>query len=319
MLRSDARKFSLICFFVLFSMSACSSIVPTITPTPTPVAITALNCPQITAYHAAALQCLDSPPGVLLQALEDQQITLQLGEIDLTFDGTVYTLDNARQELSIIVLEGRSAVGAAGMTRVVRAGAQITLLLEGESFRAVEMPSSDTPLNRNILPVGRFDELTRPISLPARIVVPANTLMPPITLEVCPIREDWPYFYTIQRGDTLSAIAARYQVSVAEMQTANCITDANRLAPDTDLRVPSGVNASAGAEFSVAPESLSRGECAMLSWNAAQAGVVYLDGQPVAHSDTQQVCPTATTRYTLLVVYADGAQMDYVAAITLRP
>ncbi|MBC7871014.1 MAG: LysM peptidoglycan-binding domain-containing protein [Chitinophagaceae bacterium] len=303
---------------MLFLMSACSSIVPTSSQTAAPTAIITLNCPQIIAYGAGALQCLDTAPGVLLQALEDQQVTLPLGEIDLTFDGTIYVVDNARQALDIMVLEGTSIIGASGLTRIVREGAQMSLTLDGTFFRAVAVMDA-IPLNRSIIPINRLSELSRPISLPAPIVAPVTTLAPQATLETCPIPPDWPYFYTIQRGDTLSAIAARNQVSVAEMQSINCLTDANRLAPGDELRVPSSVNASAGAEFTVVPESLSRGECAVLSWNAAQAGVVYLDGQPVAHDATQQVCPTATTRYTLLVVYADGAQLDYTASVTLRP
>lgn len=44
--------------------------------------------------------------------------------------------------------------------------------------------------------------------------------------------------YVVQDGDTLSAIAARFQVSEDDLMAANGITDPNRLFAGQELRIP---------------------------------------------------------------------------------
>jgi murein DD-endopeptidase MepM/ murein hydrolase activator NlpD len=53
----------------------------------------------------------------------------------------------------------------------------------------------------------------------------------------------WPGTYTVQPGDSIYAVARRYNVSFAELQQANAITDARKVRPGTILKVPGGSDA----------------------------------------------------------------------------
>src|SRR5437868_2748814 len=53
----------------------------------------------------------------------------------------------------------------------------------------------------------------------------------------CTPRSDWPTI-VIAEGDTLSSIAAQTGVSVTDLVTANCLTDAGSIISGQTLRVP---------------------------------------------------------------------------------
>lgn len=54
----------------------------------------------------------------------------------------------------------------------------------------------------------------------------------------CVPREDWNARYVIQSGDTLSNIAAQLNISVAELQQANCLGNTNLIQAGQTVRVP---------------------------------------------------------------------------------
>jgi LysM repeat protein len=60
----------------------------------------------------------------------------------------------------------------------------------------------------------------------------------PTSTEGCVPRGDWELRYTVQRNDALAKIADRYGTTVAELMEANCLTDANYIVIDQQLRVP---------------------------------------------------------------------------------
>ncbi|MBE7555200.1 MAG: protein kinase [Anaerolineales bacterium] len=64
--------------------------------------------------------------------------------------------------------------------------------------------------------------------------------------------------------------------------------------------------------------TLSAGGCAILSWSVENVSAVYLDGGPVTGQDSRQVCPNATTTYTLRVVKRDGSSSDVPVTITIQ-
>jgi LysM repeat protein len=76
--------------------------------------------------------------------------------------------------------------------------------------------------------------------------LPVTSTLPPITLTFpdtatplpCIPRADWTDRYIIQPGDTLFAIATRLGLTTGELQTANCIVDANSIFAGTPLRIP---------------------------------------------------------------------------------
>jgi hypothetical protein len=70
-------------------------------------------------------------------------------------------------------------------------------------------------------------------------------------------------------------------------------------------------------EFWAAPPYANAGQCTTLNWNVSGAQYVYLDGNQVNFSGSQQVCPCQTTTYTLSVYEMDGAQKDNKVMVTV--
>ncbi len=81
-------------------------------------------------------------------------------------------------------------------------------------------------------PTPTFEIIT--IELPPTDVTPPPTAVPVVREEDQPKEE----FYTIQAGDTLSAIAARYDVSMESIMSANDIADAALIQVRQELVIP---------------------------------------------------------------------------------
>jgi len=60
------------------------------------------------------------------------------------------------------------------------------------------------------------------------------------------------------------------------------------------------------AFFTVDDDSITSGECTSLRWQVQHADSVTLDGTQAGNSDSRQVCPQQTIRYTLRAVNASG-------------
>jgi hypothetical protein len=63
---------------------------------------------------------------------------------------------------------------------------------------------------------------------------------------------------------------------------------------------------------------LNAGDCTVLSWSVENVNAVYLDGAPVTGQDSRQICPNATTTYTLRVIKKDGSSSDVPLTITIQ-
>lgn len=63
--------------------------------------------------------------------------------------------------------------------------------------------------------------------------------------------------------------------------------------------------------FSADSELLIVGECTVLRWYTQNIDSVYIDGQPTIGESSQQVCPSQTTTYGLLVRFRDGSEQTY--------
>ncbi|MBZ0295160.1 MAG: LysM peptidoglycan-binding domain-containing protein [Anaerolineae bacterium] len=97
-------------------------------------------------------------------------------------------------------------------------------------------PPPDTPTAVQVFTGGA----TLTPNLPVTATIPPLTLVFPPTATPLPCvpREDWTGTYTIQAGDTLFAIASNFGLTTAELQTANCIDDANSIFAGEDIRIP---------------------------------------------------------------------------------
>lgn len=60
----------------------------------------------------------------------------------------------------------------------------------------------------------------------------------PSTTPGCNVNREWTNFYEVQPNDALETIAQRYNVSVWDLSSANCLTDANVIYIGQRLRVP---------------------------------------------------------------------------------
>jgi hypothetical protein len=199
-----------------------------------------------------------------------------------------------------------------------------------------------------------------------------TVILPPTAIPpVCFPRTDWVYTYVVQAGDTLFSIAQRLGLTLAQLQTGNCITNANQIFVGQILRVPyppppppptplrptftptkGGIGptlqptsttipiptdtpvtqepnpdgpvlsalslASSDPNFRADSTTLSSGQCTTLRWDVSGADSVFLDGQATVFNGAEQICPPATTRYTLLVVYPDGSQSPYFLTVSVQ-
>ena len=66
------------------------------------------------------------------------------------------------------------------------------------------------------------------------------------------------------------------------------------------------------------PSTIYAGQCATLYWEVSAVQAVYLDGEGVIGSDNRQVCPGATTAYTLQVVKEDGSAEERQEIVTVE-
>lgn len=62
---------------------------------------------------------------------------------------------------------------------------------------------------------------------------------------------------------------------------------------------------------------INAGSCTTLRWNTGNIASVYLDGQGTIGVSTQQVCPSTSTTYELLVNLRDGSQQTHTVVITV--
>ena len=249
---------------------------------------------------------------------------LSIGGAELSFDSTVLVSGTAGQALSFTNLDGLAVVSALEGSRVLQPGVTVTVGLAAGGFIAETQPSEPAPYSPNVIDTAALEGLPRQISLPEQNqfspqpTIVGSTDAPPTGCE--PLR-DWHYIYTVQRGDTLSAIAGKAGIELSALQSANCITNPNRITPGDQLRLPRAPDDSPLViEGLVASRTeVARGQCALLEWGVADASVVSLDGGvPLPHAGTQEVCPEADTTYTLRVVSLDGNLSEYSITVTVN-
>ena len=91
---------------------------------------------------------------------------------------------------------------------------------------------------------------------------------------------------------------------------------ATPLATNTPMPTPSPTRPSWASVFWADRYAITPGACATLNWNVQNIIAIYLDGQAVTGAESRQVCPTATTTYTLSVT-SSSAKQDYRLTITV--
>jgi hypothetical protein len=64
--------------------------------------------------------------------------------------------------------------------------------------------------------------------------------------------------------------------------------------------------------------SLRAGDCTTIRWSVENIDSVFFQGEPAIGTDSRQVCPQESTRYTLLVIYRDGSQTPFFLSIEVE-
>lgn len=302
-----------LCGGVLLGITACAA--PT-TPTqqrlsavpPTATALPSLTC----EFLPEALTCVDANGLMLLQT--DRNTTVTVAQTFITVDGTTFVDRNADTSI-IAALEGTTVISIGNNTRVLQPGAQITLT----DFSTANLPTAPQPYAIERARIAPLNALPRAIILPEPIgritdASPARGNTTPTEQSGCIPDEEWPFLYTVQRGDTLTRIAGMHDLTTAELWEGNCITDPNALQPGDILRVP--INIAEGlpeipARFYADREAVPPGECATLYWQTENAEAVFLNMQPVDANATLEVCPSQTSDYILRVRFPDEVEATY--------
>jgi hypothetical protein len=83
-------------------------------------------------------------------------------------------------------------------------------------------------------------------------------------------------------------------------------------APPTETPTPSPPQASISINFNADSYLIKQGKCTKLRWAVENAEDVFLDGELVEVLDARQVCPTKTTKYTLLAMAGEQQEEAYV-------
>lgn len=283
--------------------------------------------------------CASAPKSAMLvQSPEGTQATMTINGATVTLGSTLYFTANAGSEMTIATIEGQAIVSAFNTTRIAQAGAQVRLPLGGaDSLQVVGAPSEPEPFDVQAVSQAPIPLLERNVAVgpaisatnsPAPTNTSASVPVQPTSVLPCTPRADWTATYIIQRGDTLFSVAQRFNLTLAQLQQANCISDPNRLQVGQTLRVPfqlpTSVPATTAPVGTATPTNpnlradktfLKPGECTTIRWDVANVSQVYFEGQPTVGSSSQQVCPTTSSTYTLLVIHPDGKQVPYTLRI----
>ena len=295
--------------------------------------------------------CEAAPPAaVLIQSPDGTQATMNINGANVTLGSTLHVTAVNNGLLTIATVNGTAIVEAFGTTRTVVPGAQVTLPLGG--LQIIGQPSEPQPYDLNIISRAPFNLLDQPVQIPPPIApvatsevpgLPVTSTLPPVTIPLpptaiptaCAPRTDWNATYVIQSGDTLFSIASQFGISLADLQSGNCIVDANIIAAGQTLRVPAppptalptststaiptqSTSTPTAANFRADDSTILPGNCTTVRWDVDNIDSVYFEGQGTTGHGQQEVCPKQTTRYTLLVVHPNGDQVPYFVSITVE-
>lgn len=283
--------------------------------------------------------CEDAPDsGVLIQSPTGSNVTMTINGADVVLGSTAFVTTNQEtQRMTFAVLEGQGVVSAFGVSQVVVPGMKtgVQLGAGADGLQAAGPPNEPAPYDPDSvahLPVNLLD---RKIDVPPPLdVTPTPVVSVTPTASACTPRTDWQYRYVIQRGDNLSIIAQKLNVRTADLQAGNCIEDPNRLIAGQSILVPRPVAtntplptatytptptllAPTGPNLRADNNPINYGGCTTIRWDVDNIKEVYFEGQPVVGHDNRNVCPTATTTYTLLVVLFDNSQQTYQITINV--
>lgn len=316
--------------------------------------------------------CTDAPDSaILMQSPGGTQASMNINGASLILGSTIYVTALADNDLIIATIDGSAQISAFGITRTIVPGSQVRLPLGStDGLLVIGPPSELEPFDLEAIQRAPLTLLPDQVLIPPPIVptisvtgtptlpgLPITATLPPIVIPlpptaippVCVPRADWVYTYTVQAGDTLFSIAQRFGLTLAQLQTGNCIVNANLIAVGQVLRVPFPpppppptitptfrgpgptlqptsttipifpTDPPTDPNFRADQTTLVQGDCTNIRWSVQNVSSVLFQGEPTSTSNVVDACPQETTRYTLLVVHPNGDQVPYFLTITVQP
>ncbi len=313
-------------FFILLILliSACAT-----QPAPTPTS-PSVNCRDFIVLNQENPYCQHNDNSTLIQATNSTE--LRFADYTITLRGTLYSYQHNDQQF-LANLSGSVVVSANQRTQIVPIGAQ--LILEDNAFSEPIPIYQENHANLNLttlpnpitfpIPIAPPDDFTPIFATDTPIPTPTDPNLA-LTPTICAPPSDWTTAHTIQRGETLTIIANRYNLTLDELQQKNCIDDPNRIVVGQTLQLPADTDISAPTIATGTPSAvafradqitLSSGDCTVLRWDVDNIQQVYLEELPVAGHDQQQVCPEETMTYTLRIVYPDDTESTHRVTLTV--
>jgi len=273
-------------------------------------------CNNFTIISGNVPDCFIVNEDTLIQTPLNQQVQLQLVDAQITVQGTSIIQSHDSTQ-TIISLEGTAIVTIPQTVTTIRAGQQVTIEINQQLSDVISYnPAS-------LLPIP-MTQLQRPLEIIQPTGTPPATTTPNVD---CPAPANWTDNYTVQSGDTLTTIADKANITVQDLQTANCIDNANSIRVGLVLRVPANAIAPTQPAQTFTPsavffradnETILAGDCTILRWDVQNIRQIELDGNLITVATDEQVCPTETTTYTLTVTYPDATQSQHQVIITVN-
>lgn len=207
--------------------------------------------------------CQSAPQSAaLVQNPNGTEVNMNLNGASLTIGSTLHITALVDNLMTISTISGLVTVEAFGVSQVVVPGAQTTLPLGStDGLQVVGPPSEPEPFDLDVIQRAPLELLPDLVQIPDPISteetetfvtatlpsLPITQTLPPVTVPLpatviptaCFPRTDWQYTYVVRSGDTLFSIATRFGLSLAQLQTGNCISNANQIFVGQVLRVPS--------------------------------------------------------------------------------
>lgn len=284
----------------ILSCVGCSAEI--ISPTPT-----LCNIYNVDSMHQA--DCINVNGNTLVQTALDAQLQIDVNETQFTVAGTSY-LAEVDDKIFISVLEGTAVIASSQGVSSVQIGQQITVDVQGN----ISQPEYYDITVLSTLPL---KSLKRNIDLILPTATPVRTATPVVD---CPPPENWTDDYIVRSGESLTSIAEQANVSVEDLQSANCIDNPNNIQIGLALRVPknaiqptapSQTNTPSAVLFRVDKTTIQEGDCTTLRWDVQNIRQLRLDGEDVTNQTSRQICPSESTSYQLVVNYFDDREIAY--------
>lgn len=265
---------------------------------------------------------------VVIQSPRGQNVTLNVNGADIIMGSTVRFVAEENGEMRVSTIEGSAVVNALGVKRVVPTGFGVVLPLGGaDGLTVIGEPSplrTFDPAEMETIPFSLLDEEIE-ISSERACLPPAG----------------WTHTYRVSPGDTLSGIAVRANVSLQELQTANCIENAARILLGQSLAVPSIVPTLVPtatptptpsptptptltpvlASITASPQAIYYGNCTTIEWQVYGPENIYvmLNGYRVDPLGRESYCLYEETTFSL-IAYIDNEPVAFASTtVTLQP